>query len=298
MVLYFLKAFQRDCEYPRQILDTNLAMDKGKITYISRLPHGEQVVLDALSEETPVAVPELAYRFGVQDMLYTIKDNTFMVSLLYYFGVLTLTNQRTEMGELVLKIPNLVIRRLYVERIQEMLLPDFVTKDEAQNVARSFYQNGHLQPVCEFIEQRYFKVFDNRDYRWANELTIKTAFLTLLFNDTFYIMDSEPVLERTYADLTMIVRPDMRQYTLLDVLIEFKFVSLNELGLNGEQVRQMNTDELSALPPVKKRLKEANTKLTEYRLILEAKYGKILRLRVYSVIAIGFDRLVWAELTS
>jgi hypothetical protein len=48
-----------------------------------------------------------------------------------------------------------------------------------------------LQPICDFVEQRLFPVLDNRDYRWANEMTLKTAFLTLLFDDTFYIVDSE-----------------------------------------------------------------------------------------------------------
>ncbi len=52
---------------------------------------------------------------------------------------------------------------------------------------------GHA-PLCEFVEQRYFKVFHNADYRWANELTVKTAFLTLLYDDILYVMDSE--LER------------------------------------------------------------------------------------------------------
>jgi len=37
-----------------------------------------------------------------------------------------------------------------------------------------------IATLSKFVEQRYFKVFDNRDYRWANELTVKTAFLTLL----------------------------------------------------------------------------------------------------------------------
>lgn len=31
---------------------------------------------------------------------------------------------------------------------------------------------------------KYFKVFSNRDYAHSNELTIKTAFLTPLFDDT------------------------------------------------------------------------------------------------------------------
>ena len=48
-----------------------------------------------------------------------------------------------------------------------------------------------MGPLCEFVEQRYFRVFHNPDYRWANELTVKTAFLTLLYNDILYNMDSE-----------------------------------------------------------------------------------------------------------
>nr|VFK57741.1 MAG: hypothetical protein BECKTC1821F_GA0114240_102011 [Candidatus Kentron sp. TC] len=41
-----------------------------------------------------------------------------------------------------------------------------------------------MQPLCDFVERKYFRVFSNRDYRWSNELTINTAFPTLLFNDT------------------------------------------------------------------------------------------------------------------
>jgi len=42
-----------------------------------------------------------------------------------------------------------------------------------------------------------------------------------------YIMESEVETERGHADLTMIVRPDRRQYQVQDILVEFKFVSLN-----------------------------------------------------------------------
>lgn len=69
---------------------------------------------------------------------------------------------------------------------------------------------GDLAPVCDFIEQRSFKILSNRDYRWSNELLLKTAFLTLLFNDRLYMMVSEPETERGYVDLALIVRPDMR----------------------------------------------------------------------------------------
>ncbi len=45
---------------------------------------------------------------------YGLAD--FYVSLLCYFGLLTLTPERTPIGELTFRIPNLVIRKLYVEQ--------------------------------------------------------------------------------------------------------------------------------------------------------------------------------------
>ena len=295
LAIYFMKEFQRNCKYPRSILDDNLAMDKGKLRYIAQLPQGDMVILDALAEQNPITIPELAKRFGVEDMLYMTKDNIFFASLLYYFGVLTMAGD-TPLGEIVLEIPNLVIRKLYVEQIQDMMLPDFTSREDARHSAGTLYQKGDMQPLCDFIEKRYFKVFSNRDYRWTNELTVKTAFLTLLFNDTFYIMDSEPAIERGYADLTMILRPDMRKYELLDILIEFKYVSLTDAGLSGDKAKNMTIDELRAIPVVEEKLSEAKDKLRQYAETLKQKYGDSLRLHSYGMVSIGFDRLVWEEI--
>ena len=78
----------------------------------------------------------------------------------------------------MLLIPNLVVRKLYVERIQrDAVCPTCRDRDAASGaVTRTLFQSGDLQPVCDLVEQRYFPIFDNRDYRWANELTLKTAF--------------------------------------------------------------------------------------------------------------------------
>ncbi|RWX51719.1 hypothetical protein VU01_10911, partial [Candidatus Electrothrix marina] len=140
-----------------------------------------------------------------------------------------------------------------------------------------------------------FRIFHNRDYAWSNELTLKTAFLTLLFNDTFYIMESETALERSYADLTMIVRPDMRQYGLLDILLEFKYVSLKEAGLNGEQLERLAREELRCLPAVQRKQEEARQGLARYQRKLHDKFSDLLNLRSFSVVSVGFERLVWAE---
>jgi len=44
LALYFLDEYQRDCTYPRAILDSNLAMDRNCIEYIAALPHGDELV--------------------------------------------------------------------------------------------------------------------------------------------------------------------------------------------------------------------------------------------------------------
>ncbi len=294
LALYFFKHFQRTCSYPENMLDSNLAMDRGKIAHIASLPGGGQVILDAVNGAPVLAVSVLADRFGVEDMLTAVKDAPFMASFLYYFGVLTFGG-RTPTGELILSIPNLVARKLYVERIQDLLLPDRHVLDEGRQTARVLWQTGDLQPLCDFIEQRYYPVFDNRDYHWVNELTVKTTFLTLLFNDIAYIMDSEPALERAYADLTMIVRPEMRQYQLLDILLEFKYVSLKEAELTGAAARALSAAAVAELPQIKAKLAEAQETLPGYRASLLARYGARLRLRTYAVVSLGFDRLVWKE---
>jgi hypothetical protein len=300
LALYYFKHFQRRCVAPEDMLDSNLAMDRGKLNYIAALPGGAALIVAALNDETTLGVAQLANRFGVEDMLTVAKDTRFMLSLLYYFGVLTLAG-RDAFGKLQLRIPNLVIRKLYLERLQTMLLPETTAQDASQRAAEMFYQNGDLQPVCEFIEQHYFKVFSNRDYLHANELTLKTALLTLLYNDVFYVMDSETQAGRRYADLTLLVRPEARQYQLFDLLVECKFIKLGELNLSGEAVRALSHAELAVLPLVRQKLAEARAQAPAYRHEIAARYQSLLklelRLRTYAVVAVGFERLVWEEIT-
>ena len=297
LALYFLKHFQQDCQFPADMLDDNLAMDRGKLTYISNLPYGEEVVVQALNENPPLTLKQLAYGFGVEDMLNSVKDTQFMVSLLYYFGILTLNGQ-TPWKKMRFKIPNLVIRKLYVERLFDNFLPHKREREQAKSLAEAFYQTGDLQPICDFMEQSYFKVFDNRDYQQANELTIKTAFLTLLFDDTLYIMDSETEVERRYTDLTMILRPEPQPSPFYNFLLEFKFVSLGKADLTGKQVREMSQTEIKALSEVQQKFTEASAQLLDYEKRLNDKYQPALPLRLISVVALGFERVVWETVNS
>jgi hypothetical protein len=146
-----------------------------------------------------------------------------------------------------------------------MLLPQDTEREAIREMAKVFYQTGDLQPICDFMEQRYFKVFDNRDYKTAKSLTIKTAFLTALFDEVWYMMDSEMPSERRYADLTMIIRPDFIQYPLRNFLFEFKYLKLSEVKLSGAKVKELSRQELEALEPVKEKLAESEQQLLDYQ---------------------------------
>lgn len=298
LALYFWEALQKTCTYPDEMLDDNLAMDRSRIAYIAQLGGAEELVLAALDETQPLTTAKLAQRFGVADVMRPGKKSTdFLAALLYYFGVLTLQPGRNELQEYVLTIPNLVIREMYVERLRELLLPDVADREDGQDAVRAFFRSGDIQRLCHFVEQRLFAALDNRDYLAANELTIKTAFLSLLFNDKLYWVDSETAIQRGYADLTLILRPDLRsRQTLSDFILEFKYIKLSDVGLDGATARQRSEAELRSLPVVKEHFAAAQDQLQRYRQTLQLHYAGALRLHTFAIVAIGFERILSEEL--
>jgi len=133
LALYFMKYFQSCCEYPEDMLDENMAVERGKLAYISSLSGGDNLIMKALNE--PLGIQHLIRGLNVEDMLSGPKSTEFMASMLFYSGLLTLTGQRTDIGNLILKIPNPVTRRLYAERIREMLLSESDDRSRARGFA-------------------------------------------------------------------------------------------------------------------------------------------------------------------
>jgi hypothetical protein len=105
-------------------------------------------------------------------------------------------------------------------------------------------------------------------------------------------MDSETETGRTHADMTMIIRPDMRRFKIFDVLIEFKYVSLKKAGLSGEQAGKLSVEELRALPSMQTEMESAKAQVKKYGDSLETKYPE-LRLKRFAVVSLGFERIWW-----
>ena len=298
---YFLEELQEFCLYPENMLDSNLAPDYHKLVYISSHAKGEDLLLDALNEETTVTLTGLAERWGVEEMLEPDKQRERLAALLCYLGALTVTG-KTATAEVILEIPNLVMRKLYAERILELTFKTADERDEGHDAARRLFAQGELGPLCAFVEKHLLSVYSNRDYRHFNELTLKTLFLALLHYNNLYIMDSEPALQRRYGDLIMIIRPEMRQYSVFDLLIEFKYVPLKGLTaeggrLTGDAVAAKSEADLAGLSAVQEAFSQAQAQLEAYRQTLTRKYGPALKLRTYTVVAVGFERLLWVEVS-
>jgi len=127
-------------------------------------------------------------------------------------------------------------------------------------------------------------------------MVVKSLFLSMLFEDKYYYTFSEPELERSYADLCLLVRPQMRGYGLFDLLFEFKLVRRKELGKRGRELSGMDEETLRALPPVAKALAEARQQAERYRQALSRRHGTEIDLRVYVVVAVGLERILGEEL--
>ena len=293
LCLYFLKYWQRRCHYPAQLLDANLAMDRNRIRYIAALPHGSQVVEQVLEPEQPLSIAALATEFGVEAMLNDPPDATFILSLLLYFGVLTIDSVDA-FGEIQLTIPNQVIRSLYIDRLQQQLLNGYEDNNQRQAVAEQLYSEANMTPLADFIEQRFYTALDNRDQRWSNELTLKMTLLILLTNDLYYLPRSELSLGNGYSDLLFEVRPDKRNAPLFDLLFELKYLPLNALKLSGDEVAATPREALAHHPAVAAALDSAEAQLARYQTALQQRHPAIAwRLAPFAVVTLGTRRLVW-----
>ncbi|HIE02177.1 MAG TPA: hypothetical protein EYP59_18145 [Thiotrichaceae bacterium] len=68
------------------------------------------------------------------------------------------------------------------------------------------------------------------------------------------------------------------------------------MGLTASQLKQLSDDELKAKEIVKEKLAESENQLKTYRQSLQSHYGNQLRLHSYSVVAVGYERIIHCEI--
>ncbi len=300
-VLYFLEHLADFGQPPKRLHDHNLRTDRSKLSFLARTSAGSGVIEQLTEGDGTVKVVELEQSFALEDLTRIGKDRGAIASFLYYMGLLT----RTRDVPPRLRIPNLVVRKLFLERLLEIFLPDPGDDYQARELAMNFFEDGDLGPLLAFFEDSLLPVLSNRD-RGAppkkpshsgsgmNEMAVKALFLSILFDDQRFAVFSELELERHYPDLCLVVRPEMRRHGFRDLLFEFKLVRRAELGKSGADLRTMDEAGLRQLAPVRAALEVARDQMLGYHEALVTKF-KEAQPRCYVVVAVGLERILGEE---
>ncbi|MEM7539480.1 MAG: AAA family ATPase [Chloroflexota bacterium] len=309
LAFYFLEEFQAQQEYPMELLDENLTPDDHKLRHIAAYKAGSGLLDDAFALDRAITVRTLRKKFGVRDLLNNNLQKDRLAVLLCHLGALTPAG-RGPANKIRLEIPNLVIQQLYSERVLTHRVESDASKVEAGIAAADeLFETGDIEPLCLFAQTHLLKLYNGRDARDFNEGTLKTIFMMLLYHTDMYLMYSEAVIERSFGDLLLLVRPGMREGGLVDILIEFKQLPLNQVtelvptqkgtmnpkALKEDDVKTRSCDELKALVNVQAKFTEAENQLHKYRQKLVAQHGNDLHLHCYAVVSLGFGRILWDD---
>ncbi len=147
------------------------------------------------------------------------------ISLLYYFGLLTITGSDEE-HKAILKIPNEAVKRLFYDYIKETyedtgILTIDLSRYEAAMKEMAF--NGKWKPLIAYLVDRMEKSMGLRDLI-TGEKAIQAFLNVYLGLSALFLVYSEKELKKGYADL--VLEPFLAQYPGLkySYLIEIKYI--------------------------------------------------------------------------
>ncbi len=253
MLLYLLKNFRvKDCSYPEQMLDENIASDYGKIMGMFSIGNRDTnfAVLDDIINTGEVTATQRR-KFDFDKGF----DRDDFISLLAYMGFVSL-QRKTFSGE-VFSIPNHAIQELYfhyfkveLERRNQITIPDRALLLAVEALAL----HDDIQPLVTEM-QRVLPLLSNRDAVGMNEKHVKTLVLTLLYQSSVYFIQSEREMNHKYPDILLLERsPFAVQH---QHLIELKYAKKSDKEKGWETKRQegieqvegyLQLSEITALP--------------------------------------------------
>ena len=219
MLLYFVKNFDhKRCEYPKPMLDENIASDYGKIMKLFTIGNRDDnfAVLDELLNAGEVqATQRRKFEFDKG------FDRNDFISLIAYMGFITLVRESLA-GE-VFAIPNHVMRELYfqyfkveIERRNQITISDRTLLLAVEKLG--LYSD--IQPLVAELE-RVLQLLSNRDSLYLDEEHIKTILLALLYQSPAYFILSEREMDKKYPDVLLLERSPYK--VNFQHLIELKY---------------------------------------------------------------------------
>jgi hypothetical protein len=234
-VLYFLQEYLKESRIPDQLIDNNARIDYMKLRYLmisdkkgTPQTNGNFSQLRHIMENHTLH-STIVDRFPIAKLA---SPGNF-ISLLYYFGLLTITGSDEE-HKAILKIPNEAIKRLYYDYIKE-----------------TYEETGILTIDLSRYEAAMETSMGIRDLI-TGEKGIQAFLNVYLGLSALYLVYSEKELKKGYADL--VLEPFLAQYPGLkySYLMEIKYIKSQ-----GKKKK---------LPPeeIKKIKEEAESQLNKY----------------------------------
>jgi hypothetical protein len=226
-VLYFLKEYMIDSRIPGSLIDHNARIDYMKLRYLmisdkKGIPqtNGNFSQLRQIMENDTLH-STIVDSFPVQKL---VSPENF-ISLLYYFGLLTITGSDEE-NKAILKIPNESIKRLYYDYIKEtyeetgILTLDLSRYDAAM---KEMAFSGKWKPLIAYLVEQMETSMGIRDLI-TGEKAIQAYLNVYLGLSLLYLVYSEKELKKGYADL--VLEPFLAQYPGLkySYLVEIKYI--------------------------------------------------------------------------
>ncbi len=255
MTLYFLNEYIRQGQVPNKMVDVNIISDYDKIGKMLNLCKGEkrlEILETTVSGEGIFA--EITQKFNPA---VAFGDNE-MVSMLYYLGYLTISENITGYAKLV--IPNKMMREIYSDYLLETLKEnnEFDANVNYAKLAIYVLTSGKIDKVIELVKE-YLSNLSNRDYQGFDEKHLKLIFLLVATNFKMaYNVKSEMEVQRKYPDLVLIPREKDKGY--YSVMIEFKYLKKKDEGKLEEKRQEAREqieeyasfEELKSLPNLRK----------------------------------------------
>ncbi|HLP46501.1 MAG TPA: AAA family ATPase, partial [Candidatus Kapabacteria bacterium] len=207
MVLYFINMYMSRKTVPDDLIDQNVRFDYGKLRHFIILDRGESKItngnfskLKQIIEEEEI-VSNLVTGFPVKRMAHT--EN--FISLLFYFGLLSIKNKTEHYEEPVLQVPNETVRRLFYSYIKEGYEETGVFSLDLYTYNRLMHGlaiKGEWEPLFNYICGLIRQSMSLRDLI-TGEKSIQAFLNVYLGLSNLFIIHTEKELNKGYADIVM-----------------------------------------------------------------------------------------------
>ena len=235
MVLYFVKNYIQRGKAPRDMVEDNIRIDYEKLRMLIRkdkeFAHDASIIQTLVSKG--YVTGELKKGFPAVNI--TNPDN--FVSLLYYFGMLTISG--TYKGKTKLTIPNQVVR----EQIYTYLLSTYNEAElnfssyEKNELASALAYRGDWKAYFGYIADCLKHYTSQRD-KQKGEFFVHGFTLAMTAQNRFYRPISEQDTQAGYVDIFLCPLLDIYSDMKHSYIVELKYAKYKDPESRVEELRQ------------------------------------------------------------